>query len=861
MVVQLLHKIFSTAEKENYNERDTCSVLFCSVLFCSVLWVIVMVPATGHNVCSASEAETGPGPVIESVFVDLESFRTNPWSIFGMYVTISPAPANALADMTIDIAVHSLAGSMIPDHPIGMMRLPGRENYRGLLTFAHDPTSIATNHDGSFASSMLTLRHNASVDSYDSSLDYSETDPGPDGGNLYSNGTIRLLDDATVYGQAIAHAYESSDDATLTGGYTETDHVWDNLTANVSTLKETVQTTNSNNLIDGPFLYDDAVLLLQGDDHLVLPEGVYYFGSVDLSGQCRLSIEGKVIIFCDNTIAISEETEVNIVGVPGDLTMFSFDRDISITDSARVVARLYAVNGCIGLSGQVEVFGRLCAAFIDMANQARLHVDSFASDIQLHFSVASLPDSDIPKQINVFEMMTTVVYEWQIDVRKTPANSHAHFNLFYKINGQWTTVGEKIALRGAGDYDLFCRLNEFNAVVEAAQENSVFTKLLQYEVDDNGQIHTGMLNFWRVWAYSWDNRSESSLTNDQYDQPWQYAGYSSASGRHIYDLRYPQDCTGLDDWECYWDRSARIQQDALQSGVILQMDLFDLCMPRLIKNGPPVEVFWHYNPFNPWNQVSEYRNELNFFTFDIIDFYSSFDGTPNFQKLKFQQEKTVEMMVNNLKHSGVTFFRIANEPLLNPGSTYEASRAVAFFNGVGQKAYNTFTVPLNSKAYLMAAMIYNTADNWNAHQNALWALFHGGSGFGGVTHPERIKIISYHQPYWLFNDDCSERIDDLTGWHDSNFETKAIIVDTDGTSYNCRNGSSEFPPGSGIIEPNMYGYAFRAFDETARDSTDFNCKVQYWKMPNYPLNEGAYLDYEELFFCQYQIDRAYDYWY
>jgi len=827
-----------------------------------------MVPLAGHNVCSASEDETDPGPVIESVTVDLESFRTNPWNIFGMYVTISPAPADTQADMAVEIAVHSLAGSMIPDAPLGLLRVSGNDVYRGLLTFAHDPASIETNHDGSFASSMLTLRHNVTVDSYDSSLGYSETDTATDGGNLYSNGTIRLLDNATVYGQAAAHSFESSADATLSGGISETDRTWDSLTANVPILKETVRTTNSNDRIDGPFLYDDAVLLLQGDDQLTLPEGVYHFGSIDLSGQCHLAIEGKVIIFCDNTIAISDEAEVNIDGVSGDLTMFSFDRDISVTDSARVVARLYAVNGCIGLSGQAEVFGRLSAAFIDMSDQARLHIDRHDSDIQLHFSVVSLPGSDTEKQVHVFGMMTTTVWQWRIDVLKTLENTHAHFNRFIKIGKVWSTVGEKIGLRGAGDYDLFCKLNEFKAVIEEVYDNSVFDYLLHYQVLVNNQWVSGTLNFWRSWAYSWDNREETTTpptgSRDQYDQPWEYKTTNFLNGHHIYDLRYAQSCDGLVGWECYWYRAGRIMEDALRSGVILQMDLFDLAMPQLVRywgdpEDPEEEVFWHYNPFHPDNQYSQYRNELDVDYFNLNKFYSSFYTPAVYPRLKLQQETTVEIIVNAMKNSGVTFFRVANEPKIKPSSANDANKAIAFFDGVEQKAYDTFT-PQNSTPYLMAAMVYNTPEfTYTAHQNALLALFNGVSGFfDGLAHPERFKIISYHQPYWLFNADCTHRINALKTWHDSNFATKAIIVDTDGASVDCRDGTAYFPP-TDDVERNIFRYAYKAYENSEEpfeemDPADFNCKSPYWNQPGH--ENQLYLDQWKL----YEIDRAYNIW-
>ncbi len=244
----------------------------------------------------------------------------------------------------------------------------------------------------------ITMSGQAFTDSYDSRIGaYNALVDGVRNigqeGDIASNGAITLGSNTYVNGNANpGKDYPFSGTPPVSGSYgtLQTPLVVDPII-----LPNNISLVNNNDSIntgDPPieiFTPGTKNLVLSGTTQIVLPDGIYYFTSITMSGQSSIKVKeaAKVYIYIDG--ASGGKVNVNItgqgimnIGKPADLIIYYTGSAIKLAGQASFSGAIYAPSATVTMSGQADIYGSIvCGSNVD-SGQASVHYDEALANIK-----------------------------------------------------------------------------------------------------------------------------------------------------------------------------------------------------------------------------------------------------------------------------------------------------------------------------------------------------------------------------------------------------------------------------------------------------------------------------------------------
>lgn len=249
---------------------------------------------------------------------------------------------------------------------------------------------------GAFSSSgKITMKDNAYVDSYDSSIApwslATRLENGAVGTNRNKNKSINVQDSTTVYGNAYsgvgsnpAKAIDIDKNADVTGTRSALTTA-ENMTPEVMPAGGGVPYNlilNNNDtqvLSGGPIRLDDleisdsAVLTISGDVTLYVEGRI----RVEDNGEINIQAGGSLTIYADDEMVIRDDARLNTGGNPGDFMVFGTANFGKLQFDHRSISSLavYAPNANARVLKESEIFGSIVSARINLEDNSKLHYD------------------------------------------------------------------------------------------------------------------------------------------------------------------------------------------------------------------------------------------------------------------------------------------------------------------------------------------------------------------------------------------------------------------------------------------------------------------------------------------------------
>jgi Flp pilus assembly protein TadG len=225
----------------------------------------------------------------------------------------------------------------------------------------------------------ITMRNNT-VTSYRSSLG------APGGANLYnrgsiaSNGPITLENSALVRGNVVLGpegSFNARNSAAITGWQKrlDADLVYPpadaGSAATVNDNSRIPRTTQNRTALSG------TAFSLNNNDLIAIPGGTYYFSSITLGNNSRVTFTGPATVYVNGNVQFnSNSAMVASEERPGDLRMEVLgSRQISLTGQGIFIADLYAPQSSFTLSNSSEFRGGAITRSIDVGNLSSLYYD------------------------------------------------------------------------------------------------------------------------------------------------------------------------------------------------------------------------------------------------------------------------------------------------------------------------------------------------------------------------------------------------------------------------------------------------------------------------------------------------------
>ncbi|HXF49250.1 MAG TPA: PilX N-terminal domain-containing pilus assembly protein [Verrucomicrobiae bacterium] len=232
-----------------------------------------------------------------------------------------------------------------------------------------------------YGDSAVDIVGNALVDAYNS--DSGAYTPGGMGGNVGSDGLIRVGGDATIYGDV------STADTIITNGSMTIYGTADNSASTVN-LEPITQAdldfakwnsdVSTEMTLSGGATYNSGTYALAASGStakITLESGIYYFSSISLTSGAKLVIpeDDKVVIFMTGSLNAAGGTIANTSAKPANLQIYSTGLTVDITGSATIYAAIYAPNAEIKVSGSGVVYGSLVGKSVKDAGNGTVHFD------------------------------------------------------------------------------------------------------------------------------------------------------------------------------------------------------------------------------------------------------------------------------------------------------------------------------------------------------------------------------------------------------------------------------------------------------------------------------------------------------
>jgi len=230
------------------------------------------------------------------------------------------------------------------------------------------PMTGANGFDGAIiCNTDITGSGNVQTDSYNSDNGKYGVGNNSNQGNIFSNGKISLTGNVLVDGNAFCGFEETvinlSGNAHITG---KKDSLGNQITLPSVTIPADAIPTSIN---------------LNGNDTLILTDGIYTCSGIRISGNAQLIIHGNVKLYCTGNIDISGNGGANYENNQnGDTTNFHIYctdsvNSISLTGNDRFFGTIYAPQAKIEIRGNGNVYGQVVVNEIDFSGNGKVIYD------------------------------------------------------------------------------------------------------------------------------------------------------------------------------------------------------------------------------------------------------------------------------------------------------------------------------------------------------------------------------------------------------------------------------------------------------------------------------------------------------
>ena len=243
-------------------------------------------------------------------------------------------------------------------------------------------------NNGIFGNESVTLSGNTFVDSYDSEDAPYSPATALNNGDVGTNGTLTLLENTSVNGNAFISPDGSFliDPTTYLGG--ETYYSGGEAELEPISLPDNLA-----------ILPSGSNLIVNGTSNFFMPSGDYRSESITVEGQAKLSLDDNVCVYVHNDFSIAGQATVftnnnaeiyiggngtfagkgivNATGVPDNLIIYGLgiDADFNFTGNNDFAGSVYAPKSSVYMSGEAEYFGAVIADDITLAGNIKFHFD------------------------------------------------------------------------------------------------------------------------------------------------------------------------------------------------------------------------------------------------------------------------------------------------------------------------------------------------------------------------------------------------------------------------------------------------------------------------------------------------------
>lgn len=244
-----------------------------------------------------------------------------------------------------------------------------------------------------FADDHMDLNGGTYTDSYDSDSGTYAATMLPTGGDVGSNGYVDISGDAEINGDAgTASAGDLSiGGSAYVGGDTTTTapmQVFDPVS------QDDVDFARSNNTapggLSGTFNFNagNKSLRVNPGNTMTMMGGIYYFSSMDLSGNIVIPAGETVRLYIDGDIQLQSQAKVNIAGKPIQLQIYSRGSQIRINGGAELRSVVYAPDTEIRLTGGGDLYGAYVGNVATDNGGSNFHYDRSLDEFEMmkHYS-------------------------------------------------------------------------------------------------------------------------------------------------------------------------------------------------------------------------------------------------------------------------------------------------------------------------------------------------------------------------------------------------------------------------------------------------------------------------------------------
>jgi len=295
----------------------------------------------GKNLAAFNKA--GGAPVV----LEDADFRFGRWNYqTGQLENATPSQINAVevtAKRTVSLAFATL---------IGKSEVDVAARATGLYK---PPTSYAiVGLDG------IIMHGNLEVDSYDSALGGYSSGSRRQNGDIATNGSVALSENAKVYGDAEYRANFTTQD-------------------NAEVVSPGIATRVATNISGPPVTlpggYTNMGNLNGSNGTMTLTAGTYFFTGIKTSGNFVLNVVGKVTIYVDGNVDLAGQSIV--------YTQKAADFEINVMNGGNVklagqgalYADVYAPTSAVTVAGNGHFYGRILGKTVDGGGNGKIHFD------------------------------------------------------------------------------------------------------------------------------------------------------------------------------------------------------------------------------------------------------------------------------------------------------------------------------------------------------------------------------------------------------------------------------------------------------------------------------------------------------
>lgn len=223
-----------------------------------------------------------------------------------------------------------------------------------------------------FAKTSIEMNGNAVTDSYDS-----RTGVVGSNGDVATNGTaagaITLTGNAKVKGDAVVGP--GADLSTAISLDKKTVIEGTQSVASSAVTLDSVQIPSN--------LTNQGVLSLSAKDTLTLSGGTYWYSSIDISGDAKVSFTGSATLYVSGSISVTGKGFVTAQNLPPNLLIYvQGSSTVSLAGKADFYGAVYAPDSEVTLSGNTKFFGAVVGNAIHDSGKALVRYDEALKTIQ-----------------------------------------------------------------------------------------------------------------------------------------------------------------------------------------------------------------------------------------------------------------------------------------------------------------------------------------------------------------------------------------------------------------------------------------------------------------------------------------------